>query len=133
MMEELYYPGLVSVAALLVYYFTLFKAGMARGRFNVPAPSHDGPEDYVRYVRAHQNTAEHLILFLPALWLFAIFGSGLWAAAIGVAWPIGRLLYAFGYYQAAEKRTMGLIISMLPIYILVLGSLVAIIMRMWTA
>jgi glutathione S-transferase len=133
MMEELYYPGIVSVAALLVYYFTLFQAGMARGRFNVPAPSHDGPEAYVRYVRAHQNTAEHLILFLPGLWLFAIFGSELWAAIIGAAWPIGRLLYALGYYRAAEKRTMGLIISMLPIYILVLGSGVAIIMRMWTA
>ena len=63
------YSALVSVISLLVYYFTVFKAGMARGRFKVDAPSHDGPPEYLRFVRAHQNTAEHLILFLPALWL----------------------------------------------------------------
>ena len=130
MIDTMLYVGLVSVAALLTYYFTLFKAGMARGKFNVPAPAHDGPEEYVRYVRAHQNTAEHLILFLPALWLFAVFGSAFWSAIIGTAWPIGRVLYAVGYYQAAEKRTLGLIISMIPIYALVLGTLVAIVMKL---
>ena len=69
------YSALVSVISLLVYYFTVFKAGMARVCFNVEAPSHDGPPEYLRFVRAHQNTAEHLILFLPALWLFTVFGS----------------------------------------------------------
>ena len=58
------YSALVSVISLLVYYFTVFKAGMARGRFKVEAPSHDGPPEYLRFVRAHQNTAEHLICLL---------------------------------------------------------------------
>ena len=69
-MDELIFPGIVSALALLVYYYTLFESGRARGRYNVPAPSHDGPEDYQRYVRAHVNTLEHLALFLPGLWLF---------------------------------------------------------------
>ena len=69
-------------------------------------------------------------MFLPALWLFTVFGSAFWAALIGAAWPVGRLMYALGYYQAAEKRTLGLIVSMLPIYILVLGSLIAILMQL---
>ena len=124
------YSALVSVISLLVYYFTVFIAGMARVRFKVDAPSHDGPPEYLRFVRAHQNTAEHLILFLPALWLFTTFGSAVWAALIGAVWPVGRLMYALGYYQAAEKRTLGLIVSMLPIYILVLGSLIAILMQL---
>ena len=55
------YSALVSMISLLVYYFTVFKAGMARGRFKVDAPSHDGPPEYLRFVRAHQNTAEHLV------------------------------------------------------------------------
>lgn len=123
-MHEFYYPGILSSLALLVYYFTLFKAGMARVRFDVPAPSHDGPEDYVRHVRAHQNTLEHLVLFLPGLWLFAFAVDPIWAAAIGVLWPVGRLWYALGYYQSSDKRRLGLYLSMPPIYIFVLGSIV---------
>ena len=123
-MDHLAYPGIVSGLALLTYYFTLYKSGMARGKFDVPAPSHDGPEEYVRYVRAHQNTLEHLVLFLPGLWLFALAVDPLWAAGIGLFWPSGRLLYALGYYQASEKRTLGLLISMPPIYIFVLGSII---------
>ena len=118
------YPGILSSLALLLYYFTLFKAGMARGKYNVAAPSHDGPEAYVRTVRVHQNTLEHLALFLPGLWLFAFAVDPIWAAAIGLLWPIGRLGYALGYYQAAEKRGIGLYVSMPPIYIFVVGSLI---------
>jgi len=129
-MENYLYPGILSCLALLVYYFTLFKAGMARGRFNVQAPSHDGPEEYVRHVRAHQNTLEHLVLFLPGLWLFSFAVSPIWAAGIGILWPIGRLWYALGYYQAAEKRSLGLYLSMPPIYIFVLGSLIGFVLKL---
>ncbi|MEM7018631.1 MAG: MAPEG family protein [Pseudomonadota bacterium] len=129
-MVEHAYPGIVSGLALLVYYYTLFQSGMARGKYDVAAPSHDGPEEYIRYVRAHQNTLEHLVLFLPGLWLFSIAVDPLWAAGIGAFWPIGRLLYALGYYQASEKRLIGLYISMPPIYILVLGSIIGFVMKL---
>lgn len=128
-MGDYAWPGIVSSLALLVYYFTLFKAGMARGRFKVPAPSHDGPEEYLRHVRAHQNTLEHLALFLPGIWLFSYAVSPLWAAAIGMLWPIGRLGYALGYYKSAEARSIGLLVSMPPIYIFVLGSLIGFTMQ----
>ena len=128
-MESFIYPGILSSLALLVYYYTLFKAGMARGRFNVEAPSHDGPEEYVRHVRAHQNTLEHLALFLPGLWLFAVAVDPIWAAGIGLLWPIGRLMYALGYYKEPEKRRLGLLISMPPIYIFVLGSLIGFVLK----
>ncbi len=118
------WPGIVSALALLVYYFTLAMSGVARMRFKVPAPSHDGPEGYLRYVRAHHNTLEHLVLFLPGMWLFAFAVSPIWAAIIGVFWPIGRLAYALGYHRDASKRLPGLYLSMPPIYIFVLGSLI---------
>ena len=47
-MADLAYPGIVSGFALLAYYFTLYQLGMARGKFNVPAPLHEGPEEYMR-------------------------------------------------------------------------------------
>lgn len=131
-MHEFYFPGILSSVALLVYYFTLFKAGMARGRFNVEAPSHDGPEAYLRYVRAHQNTLEHLVLFLPGLWLFSFAVDPIWAAAIGILWPIGRLWYALGYYKSADQRRLGLYLSMPPIYVFVLGSIVGFALKLFS-
>ena len=128
-MGDYVYPGVLSSVALLVYYFTLFKSGMARGRFKIAAPSHDGPEEYVRHVRAHQNTVEHLAMFLPGLWLFAVAVDPIWAAAIGAIWPVGRLMYALGYYKAPEKRSIGLYISMPPIYIFILGSLIGFVVK----
>jgi glutathione S-transferase len=123
-MDEYIYVGIISAVALLVYYFTLFKAGSARSKFNIKAPSHSGPPEYECYVRAHLNTLEHLVLFLPGLWLFAVAVDPVWAAAIGILWPIGRVWYALGYYSAPEKRGLGLLVSMPPIYIFVLGSLI---------
>ena len=124
-MDPYGYIIIVSALALLAYYFTLLKAGLARGKFNIAVPSHSGPEEYERYVRAHQNTLEHLALFLPGLWLFAYSVSPVWAAAIGVVWPFARIGYAIGYHRAPERRLPWLYLSMPPIYIFVLGSLIA--------
>ena len=43
-MENFNYPGLLSSVALLVYYVTLLQAGLARAKYGIKAPSHDGPE-----------------------------------------------------------------------------------------
>ncbi|MDX1580804.1 MAG: MAPEG family protein [Alphaproteobacteria bacterium] len=123
-MQAYAYPGFVSGLALLVYYFTLFRAGIARVKFKIPAPSHEGPEEYVRHVRAHHNTMEHLVMYLPGMWLFAFAVDPYWAAGLGAIWPVGRLFYALGYYKAAEKRRLPLYITMPPIYIFILGSII---------
>ena len=128
-MGNFVYPGIVSCLALLVYYLTLLRSGMARGKYKVEAPSHSGPPEYECYVRAHQNTLEHMALFLPGLWLFAFAFDPRWAAGIGMLWPIGRLWYALGYTTAPAKRVPGLLISMPPIYIFVLGSLVGFVLN----
>ncbi len=130
-MQDYVLVGMVSSIALMVYYFTLFKAGSARSKFGVKAPAHSGPPEYECYVRAHLNTLEHLVLFLPGLWLFAWAVDPLWAAGIGIIWPIARIWYALGYYRAPEKRVGGLLLSMPPIYILVLGSLVGFVLKAW--
>jgi len=120
--EDFIYVGLVSSLALLVTYFTMFKSGMGRSKYKVSAPDHQGPDDYNRRVRAHQNTIEHLVMYLPGMWLFAFAVSPIWAAGIGVIWPVARLFYALGYYQAPEKRLLPLYISMPVIYAFLLGA-----------
>ena len=61
---------------------------------------------------------------------FAFAVDPLWAAGIGLFWPVGRLLYALGYYQSAERRVLGLLISMPPLYVFVLGSMIAMVMAL---
>lgn len=130
MPENFEYPIIVSSLALLVYYYTLYRAGTSRAKYKVDAPSHSGPPEYERIVRVHQNTLEHLAIFLPSLWLFALTVGPLWAAGIGIIWPFARLAYAFGYYADPQKRLIGLIASLPPIYIFVPGSLIAAVMKL---
>lgn len=123
-MDPYIYVAIVSALALLAYYFTLLMAGLARRRFKIEPPSHSGPPEYERHVRAHYNTLEHLVLFLPGLWLFAYVVSPYWAAGIGSIWPLMRVGYALGYHKEPKKRLLWLYVSMPPIYIFVLGSLI---------
>ncbi|MBE9039239.1 MAPEG family protein [Oscillatoriales cyanobacterium LEGE 11467] len=124
------YPAtsLVTVAALIVYFAVTVNVGRARLKYQVTPPQMSGNPDFERVVRVHQNTLEQLILFLPALWLFSGFTNPSWGAGIGAVWVVGRILYAWGYYQAAEKRMAGFAIGTLATLTLLLGSLVGIVM-----
>lgn len=129
------YPltGLVTLIALAVYFWMAFKVGKARGSFGIPAPRMDGPDDFLRVLRVQGNTTEVLILFLPALWLFALTIGDIWAAAVGLIFPIGRVVYARGYYAEALKRSTGFTIGLLSIVVLWLGAAIALAMQAITA
>lgn len=120
------WPSLVTVTALIVYFLLTANVGRARARYKVTPPQMSGDPDFERVVRVQQNTLEQLVIFLPALWLFAVFVSPVWGAGVGAVWIVGRIAYAWGYYQAAEKRTIGFGISSLATLILLGGSLVGI-------
>lgn len=124
MLNNFAYTALVTVLSLLVYVGLMFKVGGARAKYKVPAPATDGPPEFQRVFRVHMNTLEQLVLFLPSLWLFAVSWGDPIAAGIGMFWPIGRVLYARGYYAAAEKRSAGFGISFLATVVLLLGGLV---------
>ena len=127
----LQFPFTISATllVLLVYHWMMFNAGGARAKSNVDAPRTDGPNEYRRIYRAHINTLEHMVPFLVAMWVFAVVVSDLWAAVLGVVWTIGRIVYALGYYAAAEKRFSGLAISFITGMVLILGSLIALLMN----
>jgi uncharacterized MAPEG superfamily protein len=69
------------------------------------------------------NTLEGLVIFLPALWLFAAFGNEQIAAGLGAVWIIGRVLYAVTYVSDPAKRSAGFGISALAMLALLLGAL----------
>lgn len=122
------WPSLVTVSALILYFALVLNVGRARAKHKVPPPQVSGNPDFERVFRVQQNTLEQLVLFLPGLWLFSQFVSPVWGAGIGAVWIVGRIVYAWGYYQAAEKRTLGFGISSLMTLTLLGGSLVGIIL-----
>jgi glutathione S-transferase len=120
--------SLVTIAALIMFFVVTINVGRARAKYGIKAPEMSGSPDFERVVRVQQNTLEQLSLFLPALWIFANFVSPIAAAGLGAVWVIGRIIYAWGYYQAAEKRGTGFAISSLATISLLLGSLIGIVL-----
>jgi uncharacterized membrane protein YecN with MAPEG domain len=122
------FPSLIAALSLLLYLVLTINVGRARAKYQVPAPATTGNPDFERVLRVQQNTLEQLIFFLPLLWLFSSYISPLWAGIIGTIWLIGRIIYAWGYYQAAEKRSIGFAISSLSSMTLLLGALIGIVL-----
>ena len=133
MTRELLYPSLVTILSLLVYMVFTGFVGRARSRYNVPAPQTTGNDNFERVLRVQQNTAEQLLIFLPALWIFALVLSPMWAAALGGVWIVGRIVYAAGYFKAAAKRGTGFAITSAASVSLLLGSLIGIILALTRA
>ena len=115
--------SLVTIAALLVLFTVTLNVSRLRVKFRIKPPQMSGDPAFERGVRVQQNTLEQIVIFLPALWIFAQFVQPISAAILGIIWVIGRILYAWGYYQAAEKRGPGFGISFLATAILLLGSI----------
>ncbi len=118
--------SLVTIFSLLLFLVVTINVGRARVKYGVKPPAISGDENFERAARVQQNTLEQIVLFLPALWIFANFVSPIAASILGTIWIVGRILYAWGYYQAAEKRGIGFAISILATMVLLLGSLVGI-------
>ena len=121
---------LVTLLALVLFLVVTVNVGRARVKFGVKAPLTSGDPAFERALRVQQNTLEQLVGFLPGLWIFSTVVSPLYGALLGLVWVIGRILYAWGYYQAAEKRGPGFAISLLASVILLLGSFVGVISQL---
>src|SRR6202000_115216 len=119
--------ALVTCFAILTYALTSFQVGKARQTYGVKVPATSGNPDFERVFRVQMNTLEWMPIFLPSLWLFALYVSDALAAALGLVWITGRVLYMTGYSQAAAKRGPGFGIQATAAILLWLGALGAII------
>src|SRR5579871_930122 len=122
--------ALVTCLALIVYFLISFRVGKARTTYGVKAPATAGNPDFERIYRVQMNTLEWMPTFLPALWLFAIYVSDAIAAALGIVWIVGRILYMIGYAEAANKRGRGFGIQGFAAFALWLGAIVGILWRL---
>ncbi|MDZ4375587.1 MAG: MAPEG family protein [Phenylobacterium sp.] len=122
-MQSHAYVSIVTLLALLTYFWMGLQVGRARAKSGVAAPAMTGDPVLERTIRAHYNTLEWLPLFLVPMWLFAIYWSDLVAGLLGLVWIIGRILYQRGYVADPGKRELGFMIQALAVAVLLFGAL----------
>ena len=117
------YVTIVAMLALMQYIWFSIEVGRARGRFEVQVPATSGSDGFERYFRAHQNTTEQLVVFLPAIFACGYYVNALFAAVMGLVFITGRGLYFRGYTDPEKSRTAGFAIGELANILMVLSTL----------
>lgn len=130
-MEGLAGVSAVIALALLEYSYFLFQCGQARGRNDVPAPTTWGNPEYERYFRVQMNTVEHLVMFIPGMWMFGHYVSAPWAMGLGLVFVLGRALYARAYWKDPAGRGPGFLLTLVANASLVFGSLIGATLAWW--
>jgi uncharacterized membrane protein YecN with MAPEG domain len=106
------HAALITALNSILVFIAMAIVGRARGRHQIKAPAITGNPDFERAFRAHQNTLEQTVMFLPLLWLASIYGNEQYAAWLGYAWLLGRLWYLYGYVKAADSRGGGFTLAL---------------------
>ena len=71
-----HYTALVTVLAIIFYFYTGARVPRARQKFGLKAPvMMSGQPEFDRIFRVQLNTLEWMPIFLPLLWLFAYYVS----------------------------------------------------------
>jgi len=118
--------ALVTLLAILLYFYTGILVAQARRRTGIKAPATVGNPDFERVFRVQMNTLEWMPIALPAMWLVALYVGDMWAAGGGIVWIIGRVLYIRGYSEAANKRGAGFGIQATAAIALWIAALIAV-------
>jgi uncharacterized membrane protein YecN with MAPEG domain len=119
--------GLVTLLAILIAIGTAILVARTRRTSGIQPPAMTGDPRLERALRVQGNTVEGFIVFLPALWLAALYFQGWLPPVIGLVWCLGRILYAAGYAADANRRHLGFTICIFSVLILVILAAIAIV------
>jgi uncharacterized membrane protein YecN with MAPEG domain len=122
-MEQYFPVAVVTLLSGLLLFVMAITVARIHRRTGILAPTMTGHPDLERAVRAHYNTLEWMPIFLPSMWLFAIYWSPVWAAGLGMLWLAGRIAYFVGYLAAPARRRPGFFIQSIVTFVLLLGAL----------
>ncbi|MDH3620449.1 MAG: MAPEG family protein [Gammaproteobacteria bacterium] len=122
----------VIVTFLVLAQYVLFgvQVGSLRAKHGVKAPATTGHDEFERMNRVHLNTMEQIVVFLPALWIHALYANPLWGAGLGLVFIIGRFVYRAEYLKDPSSRSPGFSMTFIPSAILLIWALVAAVMRL---
>lgn len=123
--------GFVTLAAILITLGFAILVGQTRSRVRIDAPAMTGHADLERALRIQGNTVEQIVVFLPALWLAALYFQGWLPPIIGAVWCLGRIIYAIAY-GTHKQRLPGFALTVLPSVILIVLAFTGL-FGAWTA
>ena len=103
--------ALITLLNVVLIALAMQLVGSARAKHGVHAPATTGNPEFERVFRAHQNTLEATVMFLPCLWIAASHGDARIASWLGWAWLVGRVWYLFAYASPTGKRGAGFTIA----------------------
>jgi len=124
------YTTIITILILLQFTWFGIQVGSMRARHDVKAPAMSGAPGFERMNRVHYNTMEQLVVFLPALWLYAHMVNPVWAAGFGVVFLIARFIYHSAYLKDPAGRSVGFTLTILPGAIMLIWVLVKSVMAL---
>ena len=101
------FTAAVTLLAILVALGTAILVARTRRSTGIHPPAMGGDPRLENALRVQGNTVEQFVLFLPALWLAALYFQGWVPPIVGLIWCLGRILFAIGYMAEAKKRYPG--------------------------
>ena len=124
----------ITILAVIFYMVTAWRVGSMREKHNIAAPAVIGHPEFERAYRVQMNTLEAMPVFLPVLWLAAVYFTRvpLLAPALGLVWIVGRIVYMQAYMADPSKRSLGFTISALATVALLILAIAGIVMT-WTS
>jgi uncharacterized membrane protein YecN with MAPEG domain len=124
--------GFVTLLAVLISIGLQIYVGVVRGRTGIKPPAMSGAPALEAALRAEGNTLEQYVLFLPALWLAALYFQGWLPPILGLVWCLGRILYATGYVSSPNKRYPGYVLTVTSAFALIVLAAIGL-FGAWTA
>jgi uncharacterized membrane protein YecN with MAPEG domain len=121
------WPAVITLLSLGILLWVAFIVGHYRKKCNVKAPATTGDPLFERAYRVQMNTIESAIVYLPALWLAARWGSWYVVVIAGALWIVGRIIYALAYLKDPAKRSLGFGISFAAVIFLIADAAIGLI------
>ncbi|MDO5101338.1 MAG: MAPEG family protein [Lautropia sp.] len=117
----------IVILAIAQYLYFGFQVGRARSQYDIKAPAVGGHEMFDRALRIQQNTMEVLVAFIPALYVAAAYWPHWLVVIIGTVYLVGRMIYRHNYLIAPDSRATGFLLSIVPVFLLLLLGLLGVI------
>ncbi len=128
-MTSLSIVNLILVLAAIEVLVLGFLVGRSREKYGVPAPATSGHPAWERLNRAHQNSLEQLVIFMPLFLAYCFNTHMTTGILLGVLYLVARLVYAVGYVREADRRAAGAFLTSAVQSWLAVGAVIGLVVK----